>query len=168
MVSRDPLFVLIVVNAVGSITKAVEKARIVGGFSVKVEVECQNYDEAVEALTAGSSSCWKINIWPAQVQMWQCLITWNQNGFIRKRKNWKNSFHIKSLKPAVVSPSIVVFPSFKTRCHSSDSAEIFPSIRWCHLNGLAHTIRPTLWLFSQYPSKRWIFESHTRCEFVNQ
>lgn len=57
MVSRDPLFVLIVVNAVGSITKAVEKARIVGGFSVKVEVECQNYDEAVEALTAGSSSC---------------------------------------------------------------------------------------------------------------
>lgn len=38
----------------GSITKAVHAAKAVGGFAVKVEVECQSYDEAAEAIDAGA------------------------------------------------------------------------------------------------------------------
>lgn len=36
----------------GSITKAVEAARAVGGFPLKIEVECQSEDDAVEACEA--------------------------------------------------------------------------------------------------------------------
>lgn len=38
----------------GSITKAVHAAKAAGGFSVKVEVECQSYEEADEAIAAGA------------------------------------------------------------------------------------------------------------------
>ncbi|KAJ1659450.1 nicotinate-nucleotide diphosphorylase (carboxylating) [Dispira simplex] len=38
----------------GSITTAVQKARSVGGFSVKIEVECQSEAEADEAIAAGA------------------------------------------------------------------------------------------------------------------
>ena len=38
----------------GSITRAVEAAKAAGGFSVKVEVECQSEDEANEAIGAGA------------------------------------------------------------------------------------------------------------------
>lgn len=38
----------------GSITKAVQSARRVGGFAVKIEVECQSEAEADEAITAGA------------------------------------------------------------------------------------------------------------------
>ena len=38
----------------GSITKAVELARTVSGFSQKIEVECQNKEEALEAAEAGA------------------------------------------------------------------------------------------------------------------
>lgn len=38
----------------GSITAAVKNARAVCGFSVKIEVECQNEDEANEAIAAGA------------------------------------------------------------------------------------------------------------------
>lgn len=38
----------------GSITAAVENARSVCGFSVKIEVECQSEDEANEAIAAGA------------------------------------------------------------------------------------------------------------------
>lgn len=37
----------------GSITKAIENAKQVGGFSVKIEIEVQSYEEAVEAIEAG-------------------------------------------------------------------------------------------------------------------
>jgi nicotinate-nucleotide pyrophosphorylase (carboxylating) len=40
--------------ASGSITSAVHKARSVGGFSLKIEVECQSLEEAVEAINAGA------------------------------------------------------------------------------------------------------------------
>ncbi|OMH80116.1 Nicotinate-nucleotide pyrophosphorylase [carboxylating] [Zancudomyces culisetae] len=40
--------------ATGSITKAVESAKRVGGFSVKIEVECRSLDEAKEAIQAGA------------------------------------------------------------------------------------------------------------------
>lgn len=40
--------------ATGSITNAVKNAKRVGGFSVKVEVEVQSYEEAVEAIEAGA------------------------------------------------------------------------------------------------------------------
>lgn len=40
--------------ATGSITKAVESARKVGGFSIKIEVECGSYEEACEACDAGA------------------------------------------------------------------------------------------------------------------
>lgn len=38
----------------GSITSAVHAARAVGGFSMKVEVECQSEEEASEAISAGA------------------------------------------------------------------------------------------------------------------
>ncbi|CAG8567203.1 5317_t:CDS:2 [Acaulospora colombiana] len=38
----------------GSITNAVERARIVGGFSLKIEVECRSESEAEEAIQAGA------------------------------------------------------------------------------------------------------------------
>jgi nicotinate-nucleotide pyrophosphorylase (carboxylating) len=38
----------------GSITNAVKKARSVGGFAVKIEVECQNENDADEAIKAGT------------------------------------------------------------------------------------------------------------------
>jgi nicotinate-nucleotide pyrophosphorylase (carboxylating) len=40
--------------ATGSITTAVKKAKEVGGFAVKVEVECQSEGEADEAIAAGA------------------------------------------------------------------------------------------------------------------
>ncbi|KAH3882708.1 nicotinate-nucleotide pyrophosphorylase [carboxylating]-like [Dreissena polymorpha] len=38
----------------GSITKAVKDAKVVGGFSLKVEVECRSLEDAREAASAGS------------------------------------------------------------------------------------------------------------------
>ncbi|KAK9764176.1 nicotinate-nucleotide diphosphorylase (carboxylating) [Basidiobolus ranarum] len=38
----------------GSITRAVEKAKLVGGFSLKIEVECRSEEEADEAIEAGA------------------------------------------------------------------------------------------------------------------
>lgn len=37
----------------GSITEAIENAKKVGGFSIKIEIEVQSYEEAVEAINAG-------------------------------------------------------------------------------------------------------------------
>lgn len=37
----------------GSITNAIKNAKKVGGFSIKVEIEVQSYEEAVEAIEAG-------------------------------------------------------------------------------------------------------------------
>jgi nicotinate-nucleotide pyrophosphorylase (carboxylating) len=45
---------IFIVCKLGSITKAVEKARSVGGFALKIEVECRNEAEADEAITAGA------------------------------------------------------------------------------------------------------------------
>lgn len=41
-------------NFIGSITKAVLAARAVGGFALKIEVECQSEAEADEAIGAGA------------------------------------------------------------------------------------------------------------------
>ncbi|KJE92291.1 nicotinate-nucleotide pyrophosphorylase [Capsaspora owczarzaki ATCC 30864] len=38
----------------GSITNAVRRAKTVGGFALKIEVECRSIDEAREAITAGA------------------------------------------------------------------------------------------------------------------
>lgn len=46
--------IITVVTLLGSITKAVQKAKEVGGFALKIEVECRSLDEAREALTAGA------------------------------------------------------------------------------------------------------------------
>ena len=42
------------VNVMGSITKAVRKAKEAAGFSIKIEVECQSKEQAIEAATAGA------------------------------------------------------------------------------------------------------------------
>jgi len=42
------------IASAGSITDAVKRARSVGGFSLKIEVECQTQEEAEEALRAGA------------------------------------------------------------------------------------------------------------------
>ena len=40
--------------AAGSITNAVRAAKAAGGFAIKVEVECQSFEEADEAIAAGA------------------------------------------------------------------------------------------------------------------
>ena len=40
----------------GSITAAVKAARAVGGFSLRIDVECQSEAEAIEAIEAGADS----------------------------------------------------------------------------------------------------------------
>ncbi|KAF1817673.1 nicotinate-nucleotide pyrophosphorylase-like protein [Eremomyces bilateralis CBS 781.70] len=42
------------VTSAGSITSAVASAKAAGGFAVKVEVECQTFEEADEAISAGA------------------------------------------------------------------------------------------------------------------
>jgi nicotinate-nucleotide pyrophosphorylase (carboxylating) len=48
----------------GNITNAVKAARSVGGFSIKIEVECRSLDEAKEACTAGADICMLDNYTP--------------------------------------------------------------------------------------------------------
>merc|ERR1711862_2935 len=52
----------------GSITKAVKKARGAGGFSVKIEVECQSVEEATEAIEAGAEIVMLDNMQPEQLK----------------------------------------------------------------------------------------------------
>lgn len=40
--------------AAGSITSAVRAAKSAGGFAIKIEVECQSFEEADEAIAAGA------------------------------------------------------------------------------------------------------------------
>jgi len=51
----------------GSITNAVKKAREVGGFSLKIEVECQSKKEAEEAISAGADIVMLDNFEPPQL-----------------------------------------------------------------------------------------------------
>lgn len=53
--------------ASGSITKAVQKARSVGGFALKIEVECQSLEEASEAIQAGADVVMLDNMNPEQI-----------------------------------------------------------------------------------------------------
>jgi len=57
------------VASTGSITAAVKKARSVAGFSVKIEVECQNQQEAEEAITAGADIVMLDNHKPEQLKI---------------------------------------------------------------------------------------------------
>jgi len=56
------------IMSAGSITNAVQKARSVCGFSIKIEVECQNIDEAREALTAKADIAMLDNYSPSQLK----------------------------------------------------------------------------------------------------
>eukprot|EP01113_Clastostelium_recurvatum_P031805 TRINITY_DN4012_c0_g1_i1.p1 TRINITY_DN4012_c0_g1~~TRINITY_DN4012_c0_g1_i1.p1 ORF type:complete len:308 (+),score=106.14 TRINITY_DN4012_c0_g1_i1:38-925(+) len=51
----------------GSITKAVGRAKDVAGFSVKIEVECQSEQEAMDAIAAGADVVMLDNFKPAQL-----------------------------------------------------------------------------------------------------
>ena len=51
----------------GSITRAVEQARLVAGFSLKIEVEAQNIEEAREAAQAGAEVVMLDNFSPRQL-----------------------------------------------------------------------------------------------------
>lgn len=51
----------------GSITKAVQKARSVCGFSLKIEVECNNVTDAEEAIAAGADVIMLDNQTPAEL-----------------------------------------------------------------------------------------------------
>ena len=53
----------------GNITNAVKSALSVGGFSVKVEVECQNEAEAVEAIDAGAHVVMLDNFKPEEAKV---------------------------------------------------------------------------------------------------
>lgn len=50
----------------GDITRAVRTAKAAGGFSVKVEVECQSEGEAVEAVRAGAEVVMLDNFAPGE------------------------------------------------------------------------------------------------------
>jgi len=56
------------IASAGTITSAVKKARLVGGFSIKIEVECQNQTEAEEALSAGAEIVMLDNFAPEQLK----------------------------------------------------------------------------------------------------
>lgn len=55
------------INVTGSITNAVQKAKGAAGFSVKVEVECQNKEEAREAAQAGADIVMLDNYTPERI-----------------------------------------------------------------------------------------------------
>lgn len=50
----------------GHITRAVRTAKAAGGFAVKVEVECQSEEEAVEAIRAGADVVMLDNFEPGE------------------------------------------------------------------------------------------------------
>ena len=52
----------------GSITRAVHAAKSAGGFSIKVEVECQSEEEANEAIGAGADVVMLDNFEPGEVR----------------------------------------------------------------------------------------------------
>lgn len=52
----------------GGITAAVKSAQRAAGFSTKIEVECRNYDEAVEAATAGADIVMLDNYKPEELK----------------------------------------------------------------------------------------------------
>ncbi|KAH7138147.1 Quinolinate phosphoribosyl transferase [Dendryphion nanum] len=54
--------------AAGSITNAVRAAKSAGGFAIKVEVECQSYEEADEAIAAGADIVMLDNFTPDGVK----------------------------------------------------------------------------------------------------
>jgi len=54
--------------AAGSITNAVRAAKAAGGFAIKVEVECQSYEEADEAIAAGADIVMLDNFTPSGVK----------------------------------------------------------------------------------------------------
>ena len=54
--------------SVGSITKAIEKARTAAGFSTKIEVECQEKEHAIEAAKAGADIVMLDNFKPNQLK----------------------------------------------------------------------------------------------------
>ncbi|KAF1956692.1 nicotinate-nucleotide diphosphorylase [Byssothecium circinans] len=54
--------------AAGSITNAVRAAKSAGGFAIKVEVECQSFEEADEAIAAGADIVMLDNFTPDNVK----------------------------------------------------------------------------------------------------
>jgi len=52
----------------GSITNAVKKAKAVGGFSLKIEVECRSLEEAEEAIAAGADVVMLDNMAPSKLK----------------------------------------------------------------------------------------------------
>lgn len=56
-----------VVACGGSIASAVKRAKMVGGFAMKVEVECRNQEQAVQAVVAGADVIMLDNFRPEQV-----------------------------------------------------------------------------------------------------
>lgn len=54
--------------ACGSISQAITAAKSVGGFSIKIEVECQSLAEAHEAVSAGADIVMLDNFSPSDVQ----------------------------------------------------------------------------------------------------
>jgi len=66
----------------GSITQAVTRARSVGGFALKIEVECRNEPEAEEALSAGADVIMLDNFSPENL--------------------WKTAARLKEISPHVM------------------------------------------------------------------
>eukprot|EP00760_Papus_ankaliazontas_P015233 PhM_4_TR16425/c0_g1_i1/m.36223/K00767/nadC, QPRT; nicotinate-nucleotide pyrophosphorylase (carboxylating) len=56
------------IDATGSITTSVKKAKLVGGFTNKVEVECRSEQDAIEACRAGADIVMLDNFSPASLR----------------------------------------------------------------------------------------------------
>ncbi len=54
--------------AAGSVREAVKKARLAGGFSIKIEVECRSVEEARDAATAGAEIVMLDNFEPSALE----------------------------------------------------------------------------------------------------
>lgn len=78
--------------ATGSITDAVKKARSAGGFSVKIEVECANEEEAIEAIKSGADIIMLDNFGPEDIAR---VSTSLKDKFMRAKTGMAYSFLIE-------------------------------------------------------------------------
>ncbi|KAJ9090634.1 nicotinate-nucleotide diphosphorylase (carboxylating) [Entomophthora muscae] len=77
----------------GSISAAVQRARMSGGFSVKIEVECRGEAEAEEAICSGADIIMLDNMVPPELHETACRL---KNKWLRSSENGAYKFLIEA------------------------------------------------------------------------
>ncbi|KAJ9066600.1 hypothetical protein DSO57_1007943 [Entomophthora muscae] len=77
----------------GSISAAVQRARMSGGFSVKIEVECRSEAEAEEAICSGADIIMLDNMVPPELHETACRL---KNKWLRSLENGAYKFLIEA------------------------------------------------------------------------